>query len=127
MYTPANTKIAEKNWQSFISGYTESASRAVASLDSALLEELALSLVSVIKAGGRIYSCADAIAKAIEKYIHVDSTSPEPLKETAKSLAETNGKGGEVAMVGVCPECHGPLEHDSGCSVCRSCGFSRCG
>lgn len=77
--------------------------------------------------GGRIYSCADAIAKAIEKYIHVDSTSPEPLKETAKSLAETNGKGGEVAMVGVCPECHGPLEHDSGCSVCRSCGFSRCG
>jgi ribonucleoside-diphosphate reductase alpha chain len=77
--------------------------------------------------GGRIYSCADAIAKALEKYIHVDASSPEPVKEIAKSLAETNGKGGEVAMVGVCPECHGPLEHDSGCSVCRSCGFSRCG
>ncbi|HEY1405082.1 MAG TPA: vitamin B12-dependent ribonucleotide reductase [Spirochaetota bacterium] len=77
--------------------------------------------------GGRVYSCADAIAKALEKYLHVDTHAPDSGTEIAKSLAETNGKGGEFTMVGVCPECHGPLEHESGCSVCRSCGFSRCG
>jgi ribonucleoside-diphosphate reductase alpha chain len=25
-----------------------------------------------------------------------------------------------------CPECHGQLEHVSGCDVCRDCGFSKC-
>jgi ribonucleoside-diphosphate reductase alpha chain len=79
--------------------------------------------------GGRIYSCADAIAKALEKYIHVDEPSAsEADHERAKEIAETNGKiPGESSMVGVCPECHGPLEHESGCAVCKSCGYSRCG
>jgi ribonucleoside-diphosphate reductase alpha chain len=77
--------------------------------------------------GGRIYSCADAISKALEKYLHVGHDIPAEENERAKEIAETNGKGGEFAMVGVCPECYGPLEHESGCSVCKSCGFSRCG
>jgi ribonucleoside-diphosphate reductase alpha chain len=29
-------------------------------------------------------------------------------------------------MIGVCPECHGQLEHASGCDFCRDCGFSKC-
>ncbi|MFH0976220.1 MAG: vitamin B12-dependent ribonucleotide reductase [Spirochaetota bacterium] len=82
--------------------------------------------------GGRVYSCADAIAKAIERHSGID---PRAVKysvesdavELAKNTAETNGKGSDVVMVGVCPDCHGPLEFESGCSVCRSCGFSRCG
>jgi len=78
--------------------------------------------------GGRIYSCADAIAKALERYLHADSHESEVTEsDIAKNSAETNGKGSDYAMVGVCPECHGPLEHESGCSVCKSCGFSRCG
>ena len=79
--------------------------------------------------GGRIYSCADAIAKALERHSGT-SQSPsanETIHEAAKNIAETNGKGREKVMVGVCPDCHGPLEFESGCSVCRSCGFSRCG
>jgi len=79
--------------------------------------------------GGRIYSCADAIAKAIERYSDVDTdvvNSSLP-SESARMIAETNGKGSDTVMVGVCPDCHGPLEFESGCSVCRSCGFSRCG
>jgi ribonucleoside-diphosphate reductase alpha chain len=44
-----------------------------------------------------------------------------------KALAETNGKLSDRTMVGVCPDCHGPLEYESGCSVCRSCGYSKCG
>jgi len=78
--------------------------------------------------GGRIYSCADAIAKALERHSNVDSVMHEadPVNQ-AKDRAETNGKGSDTVMVGVCPECHGPLEFEGGCSVCRSCGFSRCG
>jgi hypothetical protein len=29
-------------------------------------------------------------------------------------------------MIGVCPECHGQLEHASGCDFCRDCGYSKC-
>ena len=79
--------------------------------------------------GGRIYSCADAIAKAMERH---DNSSQQTMqesdpRESAKNAAETNGKGSDKVMVGVCPDCHGPLEFESGCSVCRLCGFSRCG
>jgi ribonucleoside-diphosphate reductase alpha chain len=77
--------------------------------------------------GGRIYSCADAIAKAIERYIGRDSRKFDNDLDLAQNIAETNGKGSDKAMVGVCPDCYGPLEFESGCSVCRICGFSRCG
>jgi ribonucleoside-diphosphate reductase alpha chain len=77
--------------------------------------------------GGRIYSCADAIAKAIERYIGRDPRKFDNDLDLAQNIAETNGKGSDKAMVGVCPDCYGPLEFESGCSVCRICGFSRCG
>lgn len=77
--------------------------------------------------GGKIYSCADAIAKAMERYINPDAVLTDNADDMNKNIAETNGKGSDTVMVGVCPECHGPLEFESGCSVCRICGFSRCG
>ncbi|TAL36805.1 MAG: TSCPD domain-containing protein [Spirochaetes bacterium] len=78
--------------------------------------------------GGRIYSCADAIAKALERHLGMDSRKTGSATDEAKNFAETNGKGqGNVTIVGVCPDCHGPLEFESGCSVCRLCGFSKCG
>jgi ribonucleoside-diphosphate reductase alpha chain len=77
--------------------------------------------------GGRIYSCADAIAKAIERYIGRDPRKFDNDLDLAQNIAETDGKGSDKAMVGVCPDCYGPLEFESGCSVCRICGFSRCG
>jgi ribonucleoside-diphosphate reductase alpha chain len=30
------------------------------------------------------------------------------------------------SMISSCPECHGQLEHASGCDVCRDCGYSKC-
>jgi ribonucleoside-diphosphate reductase alpha chain len=78
--------------------------------------------------GGRIYSCSDAIAKAIERYAGLENAKNENMfTDAAKFMAETNGKGGDGLVTGVCPDCHGPLEFESGCSVCRGCGFSRCG
>lgn len=53
-------------------------------------------------------SCADAIAKAISQYL--DDVDSAKFQITA----------------GACPECGGPMEHEGGCAVCHSCGFSEC-
>lgn len=67
--------------------------------------------------GGRILSCSDAIAKAIDKY-------------------RTDGKKGngnghkdisDIMLIGACPECGGAVEHEGGCAVCHNCGFTKCG
>lgn len=67
--------------------------------------------------GGKILSCSDAIAKAIEKYLH--------------SAKGDNGNGkskyNEVMLIGACPECGGAVEHEGGCAVCHNCGFTKCG
>jgi ribonucleoside-diphosphate reductase alpha chain len=80
------------------------------------------------EAGGRIYSCSDAVAKAMERYSGLVTVDDQSDPSSGKGdVAEVDGKGYDKVMVGVCPECHAPLEFESGCSVCRSCGFSRCG
>jgi ribonucleoside-diphosphate reductase alpha chain len=67
--------------------------------------------------GGKITSCSDAIAKALEKYLQRGEKG--------------NGNGGnghsEVMRIGQCPECGGAVEHEGGCAVCHSCGFTKCG
>jgi ribonucleoside-diphosphate reductase alpha chain len=66
--------------------------------------------------GGKISSCADAIAKAVENFRLVESD------------CGGNGKKGEVAMmIGACPDCGGAVEHEGGCAVCHDCGFTKCG
>lgn len=58
----------------------------------------------------RITSCADAVAKAIQMHMLTDDEVPTKFT--------SNG--------GACPECGGPVEHEGGCCVCHSCGFSEC-
>ena len=67
--------------------------------------------------GGKILSCSDAIAKAIEKYY------------VRKNSGKGNGHGGhqDVMRIGACPECGGAIEHEGGCAVCHNCGFTKCG
>ncbi|MEC4684984.1 MAG: vitamin B12-dependent ribonucleotide reductase [Nitrospirota bacterium] len=66
--------------------------------------------------GGKISSCADAIAKALELYM-------------TKGKGNGNGKklNDAVMQIGACPECGGTVEHESGCAVCRNCGHTKCG
>lgn len=67
--------------------------------------------------GGKVLSCSDAIAKAVEKY----STKTD----------KGNGNGHkdshhEVMFIGACPECGGAVEHEGGCAICHNCGFTKC-
>ncbi len=66
--------------------------------------------------GGKITSCSDAIAKALEKYM-----------ERGKKGNGNGGKhAGDNVFIGACPECGGAVEHEGGCAVCHSCGFTKC-
>jgi ribonucleoside-diphosphate reductase alpha chain len=65
--------------------------------------------------GGKITSCSDAIAKALEKYMQRGEKGNGGKKHT------------EVMLIGACPECGGAVEHEGGCAVCHSCGFTKCG
>jgi len=82
--------------------------------------------------GGRILSCADAIAQAMERHHKQGFTKeapPRAIKKESSDSAGGNGNGNGAQMVPVsaaCPDCGGSLEFGSGCLYCRSCGYSKC-
>ncbi|HSK73548.1 MAG TPA: adenosylcobalamin-dependent ribonucleoside-diphosphate reductase [Pyrinomonadaceae bacterium] len=47
-----------------------------------------------------------------------------PVSEVQSSVSENQTK--MSSLIGECPECHGQLEHASGCDFCRDCGYSKC-
>jgi len=77
--------------------------------------------------GGRIFSCSDAIARAIEKRLCDQKEAEAAGKQD--DFDNYMGKGGTKPgnVVGVCPDCGGALRHVEGCMVCRACGYSKCG
>ncbi|MCU0665652.1 MAG: TSCPD domain-containing protein [Candidatus Omnitrophica bacterium] len=81
--------------------------------------------------GQRIFSCADAIARVIEKRL-VNVPTQKLVQEMAEiamkhshddqpSSVSDNG----ADIVGVCPDCGGTLRHEEGCVKCH-CGYSKC-
>ncbi len=62
--------------------------------------------------GSRITSCADAVAKAIQMHMLTEDEETECYHHNGGS--------------GACPDCGGPVEHEGGCCVCHSCGYSEC-
>lgn len=77
--------------------------------------------------GKRIFSCADAIARAMEKKFE-GSGDEEKLTALLDSKKDTGAEKliKEINIVGVCPDCGDPLRHEEGCMVCVSCGYSKC-
>ena len=70
--------------------------------------------------GGAVLSCADAIGIVIDHYLEKreKGVATDEVVKIADPL-DTN--------MGACPDCGAVLEHESGCVVCRLCGFSKCG
>jgi len=85
--------------------------------------------------GQRIFSCADAIARVVERRLVNNQVMRTPLETTPIAmkhshddepviLETTSGSRGDI--VGVCPDCGGALRHEEGCMKCHACGFSKC-
>ncbi len=77
--------------------------------------------------GEIITSCADGVAKVLEKYLKGEYTKKRI--DGIKPLTEfIEKKKQKTKMIGgVCPECGNVLEYGEGCMVCRMCGFTKCG
>jgi ribonucleoside-diphosphate reductase alpha chain len=69
--------------------------------------------------GGKVLSCADAVGIALEHFVEWQATGESPTAVVKNTDRLDN-------LSGACPECGGTLEHESGCAVCRTCGFSKC-
>lgn len=76
---------------------------------------------------GKVHSCADAIAKAIEwhlkgKVSHVSAKT----ESIDPPLNPRPNESFSIVQRGACPECGGPLLFEEGCVKCL-CGYSDCG
>jgi len=83
--------------------------------------------------GQRIFSCADAIARVVERrLVNVQVAKPLaetvtlPMKHSHDDHVSTTDANDQVNIVGVCPDCGGALRHEEGCVKCQACGYSKC-
>ncbi|MDX1357574.1 MAG: vitamin B12-dependent ribonucleotide reductase [Clostridia bacterium] len=81
---------------------------------------------STIKQKGlKVLSCPDAIARLIEKVEQMSSDTGSIDTETGEEKEEATVTVGPGTSI--CPECGSKVEHEGGCVICRSCGYSKCG
>ncbi len=98
------------------------------------------SSLSVATKDGRITSLADAISKAINKYLRIRKVASiedillgkacfseveKGLKRAGKASSGDKGVSNGAYKV-ACPECQNTLIFEEGCSKCHACGFSQC-
>ncbi len=80
--------------------------------------------------GARIFSCADAVSRVLEKRLDEKALVLQPMPVAAAVEASAGNssdrKSAKTNMVGVCPDCGSPLNHEEGCLKCHGCGYSRC-
>jgi ribonucleoside-diphosphate reductase alpha chain len=90
---------------------------------------------------GKVASCADAMAQAMEWYLSFKMNSKGPLAllhaeaqdegRIMERMDHVTARGAGLDMDifkrGACPDCGGTVEHSDGCVVCRGCGYTECG
>src|SRR6266480_1960901 len=69
---------------------------------------------------------AECIMITNRRVQHLPDSARAVGKQQAPLHAEQTPVTGAImsTMIGICPECHGQLEHASGCDFCRDCGYS---
>ncbi len=73
--------------------------------------------------GEMVLSCADAIARLMDKAIK-DFKVENSASDTSGFTYDTPSP--LVTGNPQCPECSSVMEQEGGCSVCRTCGYSKC-
>jgi len=68
--------------------------------------------------GEMVLSCADAISRALERYLEG--------KGRPEEMAKVKLKKKKTGTPPTCPECGGMLEFAEGCVTCRACGYTKC-
>lgn len=79
--------------------------------------------------GLKVLSCPDAIGRVLEKVVELrglDNGSDDNGSDVSSSGGSGPQKKNSSNRI-KCPECGSVMEHESGCVVCRSCGYSKCG
>jgi ribonucleoside-diphosphate reductase alpha chain len=71
---------------------------------------------------------AECIMITNRRVQHLPDSARAVGKQQAQLHTEQTPVTGAIMsnMIGICPECHGQLEHASGCDFCRDCGYSKC-
>lgn len=75
--------------------------------------------------GEKILSCADAIAKAIEKYLSMKNEDKKEFKKPDEKKEEES-ETVEGIVSPICPECGSTMISLEGCWSCPNCGYSKC-
>ncbi|MDP3041173.1 MAG: vitamin B12-dependent ribonucleotide reductase [Candidatus Omnitrophota bacterium] len=83
--------------------------------------------------GQRIFSCADAIARVVERRLinvqpvmAMSESVMIPMKHSHDDQLQSTDLDEQVNIVGMCPDCGGTLRHEEGCVKCHGCGYSKC-
>jgi len=92
-----------------------------------------------------VLSCPDAIGRVLEKVAKLRREGEQTLLPMATDMVDKPVQAPGAMMASVpgihgeqeeqmvlhhgapCPDCGGELEHEGGCVVCRTCGYSKCG
>jgi len=83
----------------------------------------------------KVLSCPDAIGKVLEKVAKIKAE--EDARKNGERLdvpiareelaGEESFDAPAKAAGQPCPECGADMEHEGGCTICRACGYSKCG
>lgn len=69
----------------------------------------------------KVLSCPDAIGRVLQMVAKMRSEQVAPLVMQDTEVEQ------ETVTQGLCPECGEVLEYEGGCSICKGCGYSKCG
>jgi ribonucleoside-diphosphate reductase alpha chain len=76
--------------------------------------------------GGKILSCADAIARALEEaFDNTHTLNKAPIPHMVEGSPVKRNKSDSLRK-GACPECGASLAYEEGCMHCYSCSYSEC-